>query len=693
MVPNFEGKLQVVWGKSVWIWGILKNCSAVGVSLLDFFFTTPVIQLPVLLVVGSGAINYLVQLGIKTIIDFWGTTGISQGINYISLYIFIIIIQIFIIQSKNFMSRIRGTKSGLRPQRLSWEISHLDFAFLWAIIGISFFSPIIEWGFNKFSGAFSLFTGWENFVVGYWCWFLILILLRLTAFLTEQRYKTKLLLMALVLILLSGNIGMEPQETARQIQFHKINQVGLRMHNFPKDQQRQIKSNLFTIDVMGQENKHQFEHDMRENYAITKIIYSQGAGRDWKSTICSTIKLETMSMELDGNFTQKLGHQQANRAVNKLDQQHSNLSQRTIHGVKSLQRPTQTFKPIRSQRLGGLRTLARTFSFYRTGGRSIHSRSSVNKQQRSSQAREWQGVTRLHDTTGQSLKALLLMLVTWEDQSTGTSGQTNWTAGVSPLTSKVSLCVMSRWGALSLVTVQEQMEEGHVAALMSRTHQMGALVNEDNPQNDRQEAVTATSGMTAGDSGIKRNTSSWGMYIYGAIILMGIMVHEHKEGSRCKGRHNSQVVYRLQHYTGRFFREWMALATLQVLVLMIGVALCVPSEVSPIGFVRQTAYRTLILGAIACVWIQAHLRSSMVWLKTHQAELQQRITVRLISGGTGDEVTGNRQSMRSGRGGRGSRTGSTPRGAGSGQRGAPMQRAAPVTPGAGGAHHYNNLGS
>ena len=43
MIPNFEGKLQVVWGKSVWIWGILKNCSAVGVSLLDFFFTTPVI--------------------------------------------------------------------------------------------------------------------------------------------------------------------------------------------------------------------------------------------------------------------------------------------------------------------------------------------------------------------------------------------------------------------------------------------------------------------------------------------------------------------------------------------------------------------------------------------------------------------------------------------------------------------------
>ena len=88
MVPNFEGKLQVVWEKSVWIWGILKNCSAVAMSLLDFFFTTPVMQLPVLLVVGSGAINYLVQLGIKSLIEFRGITGISQGINYISLYIY-----------------------------------------------------------------------------------------------------------------------------------------------------------------------------------------------------------------------------------------------------------------------------------------------------------------------------------------------------------------------------------------------------------------------------------------------------------------------------------------------------------------------------------------------------------------------------------------------------------------------------
>ena len=173
-------------------------------------------------------------------------------------------------------------------------------------------------------------------MVGYWCWFLILILLRLTAFLPEQRYKTKLLLMALVLILLSGNIGMGPQETTRLNQFHKINHAGLRMNNFQKDQQSQIISNLFTLDGMGWKDKQQFDHDMRENDATTKIIYNQGSERGWQSTLRSMVKLETVVMELDGNFTHKLCQQQDNKSVNKLDQHQSNLSHWMIQRVNSL---------------------------------------------------------------------------------------------------------------------------------------------------------------------------------------------------------------------------------------------------------------------------------------------------------------------------------------------------------------------
>ena len=70
------------------------------------------------------------------------------------------------------------------------------------------------------------------------------------------------------------------------------------------------------------------------------------------------------------------------------------------------------------------------------------------------------------------------------------------------------------------------MEEGHVKALMSRTHQMEALVNEDNPRNDRPAAGTATTDTMEGDSGLRMDTVSWGVYLYGAIILLGIMMDE-----------------------------------------------------------------------------------------------------------------------------------------------------------------------
>jgi hypothetical protein len=59
-------------------------------------------------------------------------------------------------------------------------------------------------------------------VVGYCCWLLIYILLRLTAFLTGQRYKSNLILMALVLLILSINVGTAPQEYPKSNQIKSI---------------------------------------------------------------------------------------------------------------------------------------------------------------------------------------------------------------------------------------------------------------------------------------------------------------------------------------------------------------------------------------------------------------------------------------------------------------------------------------
>ena len=87
MIPNFTGKLQFAGGKSVWIWGLLDGIIRKGVSLLDFLFSTPVVQLPVLMVCGKGTANYLAIWGIKIISKYWGNNIIYQGVNYLSLYI------------------------------------------------------------------------------------------------------------------------------------------------------------------------------------------------------------------------------------------------------------------------------------------------------------------------------------------------------------------------------------------------------------------------------------------------------------------------------------------------------------------------------------------------------------------------------------------------------------------------------
>ena len=106
MIPNFTGKLQFAGEKSVWIWGFLVSQCRKGVTLLDFLISTPVIQLPVLMVCGSGTANYVAIWGIKTITKYWGKELIYLSVNYLSLYIYILIIQVSVIYIKQFMGNI-----------------------------------------------------------------------------------------------------------------------------------------------------------------------------------------------------------------------------------------------------------------------------------------------------------------------------------------------------------------------------------------------------------------------------------------------------------------------------------------------------------------------------------------------------------------------------------------------------------
>ena len=65
---------------------------------------------------------------------------------------------------------------------------------------------MFEWVTKLNISAGFLSVGWENVLVGNLCWFFIFILIRLTVFLQTQRYKLKLMTLAMAIFLLSMNV-------------------------------------------------------------------------------------------------------------------------------------------------------------------------------------------------------------------------------------------------------------------------------------------------------------------------------------------------------------------------------------------------------------------------------------------------------------------------------------------------------
>ena len=189
---------------------------------------------------------------------------------------------------------------------------------------------------------------------------------------------------------------------------------------------------------------------------------------------------------------------------------------------------------------------------------------------------------------------------------------------------KVSLHVMSRGSAWSLVPARERMEEKPVKTLNLRTHQLGAVFNKDNPHAGRQERTHTAQGTADESDNSTGNKVYLGTYVYGALMLIGLLVHEQLEGLRRRNRRVIQLgSWNILQQMIQFTREWMVMENLQLGVLMIGVALCVPTETSPGLYAKQTIYRTLILSALACLWIHHQLRDSTRWIQSQGMALRQ----------------------------------------------------------------------
>ena len=205
IIPNFSVMQHLVWGKLVKYWGNLKNGSRKCMSFLDFCFSNPVIQLPIFMLGGGSATALLMQHSIKFISKTLGNSIIFDGTHYLSLYLYIILIKLLGTNLFQNMKRIRGKRSGLKSQKSHWEFTQLDLAFLWVFILILMISPMFEWVGKYACDILFIPRAWLNMLIGIYLWVFILIALRLTYFLTDQRSKFKLFIIVILLCLLSIN--------------------------------------------------------------------------------------------------------------------------------------------------------------------------------------------------------------------------------------------------------------------------------------------------------------------------------------------------------------------------------------------------------------------------------------------------------------------------------------------------------
>jgi hypothetical protein len=170
------------------------------------------------------------------------------------------------------------------------------------------------------------------------------------------------------------------------------------------------------------------------------------------------------------------------------------------------------------------------------------------------------------------------MLVLIEEQSYGKSGQYNWSASVSPMTKQDSYESMSRRSAPTHPSAQAPCGVTPEVALMLRTRKRGSSVNEDNPQAHRQER-------TAEEREYSASRESLGAYLYGVLILLGLLVHDNTERYRKGCRWGHQIApCCLCYYLSGFIHEWLRDENIRLAVLMIGVAAIVPTGFSPVFF-------------------------------------------------------------------------------------------------------------
>ena len=97
---------------------------------------------------------------------------------------------------------------------------------------------------------------------------------------------------------------------------------------------------------------------------------------------------------------------------------------------------------------------------------------------------------------------------------------------------------------------------------------------------------------------MRRNpTCTMGEYIYGIILLCGLIIYDQQEQLRRRANHYSAWLTpnHMVWQACRFFWSWLHQNNLMLVGFFIGVALIVPTQISPSEYFRQQAGRLLDL--------------------------------------------------------------------------------------------------
>jgi regulator of replication initiation timing len=170
---------------------------------------------------------------------------------------------------------------------------------------------------------------------------------------------------------------------------------------------------------------------------------------------------------------------------------------------------------------------------------------------------------------------------------------------------RVSLKQMSRWRA----QIHSLMEKNPCRVLTMRKHQSRLRVDKDNPSTGQVQKAMNQSKAHEQRTGSATETKL-GTYLYGILILCGLVIHDQTE--RLRREYGSKAGNGINPMIGHmiwFWDEWLQMDNIKLIGILIGVAIIVPTAISPLDFARQIVGRTLVSGRLACIWIHRQINT------------------------------------------------------------------------------------